>query len=352
MFKTGFYLSVLAVFFGVWLSGCSVPGSTDMPVLDESVTLRGTVAVPTVANSGLLTAIGMTSDSTAFARFFASSTLEVNGRRVEFSLNESTRQLRVEKVSPASAYELALRCGDFSLYAFVPHQGLANNLPYGLSLRSTAEWYLRAAHASDQGISLYQFADYQVVATLIDKLTADFQTELAKPGLASAAWRLAAESCARELTDGRELTQLMQYSGNTADFTGSFAGTIYYQRLGATGEPALLVQAAAEMTCTRSGDQVSGSLSIRPLAARAFGNATPGPLPGETSFAFSGGMHDQLLSFTRIAANDGSPLSGKALDRWLVLPVSDGLAVRAENLDTAYFTGLQSRAGEFVLRKK
>ncbi len=46
------------------------------------------------------------------------------------------------------------------------------------------------------------------------------------------------------------------------------------------------------------------------------------------------------------------PLAGKNLDSWFVMPVRGGLAVKSDNLDTAYFSGLVTRPGEFLLQKK
>ena len=345
-------LSVLVVLFCGMLAGCSVPGSGNPPVIDDSVTITGAVSAPAVANSGLLAAAGQNNDATAFARFLASSTLKVNGRTVEFSLNETSRELKVEKLPPAASYELELRCGDFSLIAFAPNSGRQISLPYGISLRSTAEWYLRAAFGSSNNFAIDHFADYQVSSTLVDTLVTGLQAELNKTGLDSSAWRLAASNGASTLVKDREMTEVMQRTGSAFSYNGTFSGTVYYWRLNGSGIPVMEVQAAAMLTCVSSGNTVNGSLKLEPQAVRPIENYTVTSQPSTVAFSFTGALNGSYLRFTRRAANDGSPLSGKDLDSWFIFPVNGGLAVQAENLDQAYRTGIQTRAGDFILRKK
>ncbi|OGK04737.1 MAG: hypothetical protein A2W80_02115 [Candidatus Riflebacteria bacterium GWC2_50_8] len=352
MLKLKYFLIVLVALVGTLLVGCSVPGSPNTPVIDESVTISGTVSVPTVTNPGLLAAVGLINNPDAFARFVASSTLKVNGRAVEFSLNDSTRAFRAEKIVPAAAYELELRCGDFSLIAFAPHSVREITLSNGLSLRSTAEWYLRAAFGGAQNFSTSQFADYQVSSTLVDSLAISLQTELNKTGLASAAWRLAASNSASAMVADRSLTEVLQRTGRVFSYNGNYAATVFYSRLNSSGVPVMAVQAAVTMTCTTSADNVSGSFSIEPIAVKPIDDFPITSTPSKTSFAFTGKLNGSYLSFTRKAANDGSPLANKDLDSWFIFPVNDGIAVQASNLDQAYYTGIQTRAGEFILRKK
>jgi len=352
MLKPRSLLSVLFVLFCGLLAGCSVPGSSNPPVIDDSVTITGTVSAPVVANSGLLSAAGQNNDAKAFARFLASSTLKVNGRAAEFSLNETNRELKVEKLPPAAAYELEFRCGDFSLIAFAPNSGRQIGLPFGLSLRSTAEWYIRAAFASSNNFSIDQFAEYQVSSSLVDTLVTNFQTELNKGGLASSAWRLAASNSASALVKDREMTEVMQRTGSAFSYNGTFSGNVYYLRLNGSGIPVMEVQATALMTCSTSGNTVNGSLKIEPQAVRPIDNYAISSQPSTVSFAFTGTLSGSYLRFTRRAATDGSPLSGKDLDSWFIFPVNGGLAVQSENLDLAYRTGIQTRAGDFILRKK
>ncbi|PKL43174.1 MAG: hypothetical protein CVV41_10670 [Candidatus Riflebacteria bacterium HGW-Riflebacteria-1] len=343
---------VLVASVSALLAGCSVPGSPNTPVIDESVTISGTVSVPTVTNPGLLAAVGLINNPDAFARFVASSTLKVNGRAVEFSLNDSTRAFRAEKIAPAAAYELELRCGAFSLVAFAPHSGRQMTLTNGLSLRSTADWYLRAAFAGSQNFSTSQFTDYQIASPLVDTLVTSLQAELNKAGLASAAWRLTASNSASALVANRNLTEVMQRSGRVFSYNGNYAATVFYSRLNSSGVPVMAVQAAVTMTCTTSDDDVSGSFSIEPIAVKPIDDFPITSAPSKTSFAFTGKLNGSYLSFTRKAPNDGSPLANKDLDSWFIFPVSDGIAVQAGNLDKAYYTGIQTRAGEFILRKK
>lgn len=352
MFKYRIYMIALGVLACALLSGCSVPGSANVPVIDESVTISGTVSIPAIIESSLLAAVGQTNNSSAFARFVASSTLKVNGRSVEFSLNESTREIQAEKIPPAAAYELELRCGGMSMIAFVAHSGRQISLPMGLSLRSTAEWYLRAAFASSQHFSTDQFAGYQVSPTLVDTLSTSFQNELDKAGLASASWRLAASSSATALVAKRSFSQVMQPTGKIFSYNGGFSGTVFYYQLNSLGIPVLAVQAVASMTCNTTGDSVSGLFSIEPKSIKPVDNYPITSMPSTTAFAFTGKINGSYLNFSRRAANDGSPLSGKEIDSWFIFPVNDGLAVQAQNLDQAYHTGIQTRAGEFILRKK
>jgi len=343
---------ILIALFSAFLTGCSVPGSAGVPVVDESVTISGSVYAPMITEGTLLGAVGQNNDTGIFARFVASSTLRVNGKVVEFSLNESTRELRVETVAPSAAYELELRCGDFSLIAFVPHSSRQIALPFGLSLRSTAEWYLRAAFGGPQKFAISNFVDYQVSSTLVDTLAGNLQIELNKAGLASSTWRLAASNSASTLVAGRSLNEVMQRTGRAVSYNGEYASTVFYYKLNNSGVPVVAIQAVVSMTCSTRGDTVTGSFSIEPIAVQPIDKYPVTSLPSKTAFAFTGRVSNSNLSFTRKAANDGSPIANKDLDSWFIFPVSTGFAVQAQNLDKSYYTGIQTRAGEFILLKK
>jgi len=239
-----------------------------------------------------------------------------------------------------------------SLIAFAPHSGREIGLAYGMSLRSTAEWYLRAAFASSNNFAIDQFSEYQVSSALVDTLVTGLQTELNNSGLASEAWRLAASNRASALVKDREMTEVMQRTSGAFSYNGNFSGTVYYWRLNGSGVPVMEVQAAAILTCISSGNTVNGSLKLEPQAVRPIENYTVTSQPSTVAFSFTGSLSGSYLRFTRRAANDGSPLSGKDLDSWFIFPVNGGLAVQAENLDLAYRTGIQTRAGDFILRKK
>ena len=352
MIKLKFYTIIVVVLACALLSGCSVPGSAGAPVVDESVTISGRIYAPAIAESTLLAAVGQNSNAGSYVRFVASSTLKVNGKAVEFSLNEATRELRVEKIAPASAYELELRCGGFSLIAFAPGSSRQITLPFGLSLRSTAEWYVRAAFGGSQNFAIEHLTDYQVMPAFVDTLAGSLQTELNKSGLASAAWRLAASNSAAALVNGRSLNEVMQRTGRAVSYNGEYVSRVFYYRLNSSGVPVMAVQADVVMTCSTSGDTVTGSFSIEPIAVKPIDNYPVTALPAKTAFAFTGKVSAANLSFTRKAASDGSPLANKDLDSWFIFPVSTGLAVQAQNLDKSYYTGVQTRAGEFILRKK
>ncbi|HNX74573.1 MAG TPA: hypothetical protein PLM07_09900 [Candidatus Rifleibacterium sp.] len=343
-------VNVLLMLALIALSGCSIPGSTGTPVEDDSVTIRGTVNAPEVQAPGMLAAIGDANSPTAFASFFASSSCRINGHAVAFSLSSATRELMIEKIPPAAAYNVELQCGNLALRSFAPGNGRNVSLPLGMSLRSTADWHLRDALASSANIAIDQLTDYSIKTTLVDALSASLQSELKKAGASSLSYKNLLKTGVSGAVAGKELAECLTRSGNAFVFNGTWSGKVYYYASNAAGKAVLAVQAVANLTCTQSGSTVSGSCSITPTAVVPLVEKPGISDPSKTAFAFSGAAAASYLTFVRKGSL--GPLAGKTLDRWLVFPVRGGLAVKAENLDTSYFTGLTTRPGEFLLQKQ
>lgn len=348
------YLAIFLIFISCMavLTGCTVAGSPNRPVEDDSVTLLATVDAPEVLASGILAAIGQENNNAGFARFVASASCKVNGNKVEFSLNEQTRQLQVEKLPPAAAYDVELLCGKLTLKGIVAHSGRRATLPKGLSLRSTADWKLRDALARLESLTIDQLSGFEVKQPLIDTVAAAMQTELKRSGSSADAFtQLVTNSVATALSS-KSFTDCLQKSGSAISYNGEYTGSVYYFSLNKHGQPELAVQAVASMTCSQSGNTVSGNFSLTPTGVIPLVEVVSVSAPGKTAFTFFGKVSGSMISFVRKGDNNGSPLSGKDLDSWFIFPVSNGFAVRASNLDKNYHSGIQSRAGEFVLQRK
>ena len=321
-----------------------------MPVEDDSVTIKGTVSAPAVLANGLLAATGTENSSDAFARFVANSTCMINNIGVAFSLSSSTRELTIEKIPPAAAYHIELKCGGLRLRAFAPG-GVRNvTLPLGMSLRSTAEWYLRDSIASAANIAVDQLTGYDAKSDMVDTLAATLQSELKKTSTTAASYEDALKNAVAGLVAGKEFADCMQRSGAQFNYNGKFSATVFYYACNASGKAVLAVQSQATMICTQSGNTVSGSLNIEPKAVVPLVEEPGINSPTTTAFSFSGTVNASFLTFTRKGTL--GPLAGKNLDSWFIFPVRGGLAVKAANLDTAYFSGLTARPGEFLLAKQ
>ncbi len=340
----------ITLFASLLLTGCSIPGSSGTPVEDDSVTISGVVGVPQVAASGILAAIGETNSPDAFARFVASAACQVNGRAVTYSLNADTRVLTVEKLSPAAAYNVELRCNGLKLRAFAPHTGRKVSLPMGVSLRSSADWHLRDALAKDANIAHDQLNDYQVKTALLDSLAGSMQAELKKSTMTTAAFDKHVSDATTAAISGKAFSDCMQRSTTAFSYSGEYSGKVFYYLQNASGKTVAAVQAVASMTCLQSGNQVSGSVTISPTGLVPLVEKPGVQEPGKTAFAFSGTVNSYFLTFIRRGTL--GPLAGKNLDSWFIMPVRGGLAVKSDNLDTAYYTGLVTRPGEFLLQKK
>jgi hypothetical protein len=341
---------IIFIFMLVFLAGCSVPGSSGMPVVDDSVEISGRVSIPTVSSGNFLAAVGEENSADAFARFIASSSCIVNGRAVEFSLHAETRELKIEKLLPAAAFNVQLQCGSLKLRSFVANTGRRLVLPLGMSLRSTADWYIRDTLARNTNLALDQFNDYVVKSSFLDSLAGTMQDELQKTGTVPAAYEKLIVDTASATLNGKSVADCMQRSGSVFNYNGEYAGKVFYYACNSSGQPVLAVQSIASMTCSHSGNTVTGSFSIEPIAVMPLVEKPGIQSPSKTAFAFTGTVSSSCLTFVRKGSL--GPLAGKNIDSWLIFPVRNGLAIKAENLDNSYFTGIVTSPGEFILQKQ
>lgn len=332
------------------LSGCSVPGTSGQPVEDDSVTITGTVNVPQVTSPGILAAVGTENSAGSFARFMSAASCRVNGTEVTFSLSSATRELRIEKLPPAAAYSVELRCGLLKLKSFVANSGRRIVLPLGVSLRSTADWTLRNTLAGLESLTIDQLNEYSVRSNLLDALATPMQNELKKAGVTGNVYDKLVSDTTSAVLNGKTLADCLQKNGNIFAYSGEFSGTIFYYALNGSGKPVFAVQGLAKMTCSQGGNTVTGSFSIEPTGVVPLVENPGIQSPSTTAFAFTGTTDGSFLSFIRKGTL--GPLNGKNVDDWFIYPVRGGLAVRAANLDKSYFTGIQSKPGEFILLRK
>ncbi len=220
----------------------------------------------------------------------------------------------------------------------------------GVSLRSSADWHLRDALAKDANIAHDQLNDYQIKTSFLDSLAGSMQSELNKTAMTPVAFDKYVSDSTTAAISGKTLADCMQRSTTAFSYSGEYSGKVFYYLHNAAGKAVVAVQAVASMSCSQNGNQVSGSVSISPTGVVPLVENPGIQEPGKTAFAFTGTVSNFFLTFVRRGTL--GPLAGKNLDSWFVMPVRGGLAVKSDNLDTAYFSGLVTRPGEFLLQKK
>lgn len=344
------YLSIVLLVLSVSFPGCSVPGSGTPPAIDDSVTLVARVDMPQIAAPGILPAIGSENNDSAFLALIASSSCKVNRVPVEFSISSTTRELKIEKMRPSPYYEIELRTGKLPLTAIVPHSGRNIRVEDGISLRSSAEWMLRKSVSTFEKLELEKLMGYSIEPSLVDSVAGFMVNSLKNKDLAWSDYDKNVDSAIEAVLKGKAFEDCLQLKASSFVFKGEYKGNVNYYVLNSAGTPELIVAAEATFIFNQLGNQINGSVKLVPTGVGLLMPKPKGP-PGEVGFAFSGSVNGNFVRFVRKGPNNGSPLSGKDIDSWLIFPVSDGLAVRAENVDRAYFSGIQSRSGEFLLKR-
>ncbi len=340
-------LSYLIILF----SGCGIPGSPTKPAeFDDSVTLKAKVLLPTNVADSVLAASLKPADK-VWQAFIASSTCRVNNAEVEFSLNATDATLLVEKLPPATAYEISLRSGDIDLRAVTPYAGRKTIFTNGLSLKTTADWVLRNAFATKNSLAVAEFADYDAATPLINDVEKLLATELSRRDATSETVSQALDAALKNVLQQKTFTGIFYKNSPGKDFNGDWHGNVMYYVYNSAGIKALVVTAQAKMNIKCTGSTAVGSLELLPTGAGPLiPNISGVSEPVKLSFGFQGTCHNGRVAFTRKGRLEKK--SEKDLDAWEIFPISRGLAFRVENLDLSYHTGLDTIPGQFVLQEK
>lgn len=340
-------LLVVVLAMACIISGCGIAGSPNKP--DDSVTLKGIIYAPKVATNGILASAGEPNDEDAFARFLASSTCKINGVEVQFTISSDTRELVVEKIPPTSVYNLWLSCGDLTLAAFARHVGRHNTLPMGLSLKSTAEWSLRNRIATLEGMPTDQLQNYDISPAMVTSVAGKMQLELHKNDQTGESFKTAAANAIDKALETGSLEDWLVLKSGNITYKKEYSSEVTYVVFDAQGRPALAVQAAATFVADKTGPTtVIGNMSLKPSGVTLLAKNPNVSEPSEVAFSFIGSLKGQFLTFTRKGTL--GPLNGNIIDSWVVFPVRDGLAFKSQNLDKQYYSGLEARSADFILK--
>ncbi len=337
------------ILFCLTLCGCGIPGSPNIPVVDDSVTLTGTVQPPEVNASGVLASIRGLASSDVLSKFVASSTCMVNGATVTFSLSNAG-ELKIEKMPPSTGYELQLRSGNLELSAYAPHTSRAVSFPDGVNLQSTARYLIRKSVAKANELSVSQLASYRVSNTLANNLETKLSASLKSSSNSLTTFESLKTQEANSISQNNSLFQAVGYSLSTFKFPGTWTGPMQYYQMSSTGQKVLLVNATGKFVLNTSGAAIFGNAEITPVSVLPLiKNYSSIAIPSKVAFSFSGSFSNSVASFNRLGSS--GPLNGKVMEEWKIFPVSGGIALKAKNMDTAYYLGLETKTGDCVLAK-
>ncbi|GAB4278204.1 MAG: hypothetical protein Kow0029_21420 [Candidatus Rifleibacteriota bacterium] len=333
-----FLLSVLA-------GGCGIPGSPNMPVEDDSVTITGKVVPPEVGSAAIL---GSVSSALVLDAIVKSGICKVNGSKVEFSLNQSSGEIKIEKLPPAVGYVISLGCGSLELAAYIPHTGRRMVLGSGLSLDSTAEYLILDNYARQLYLKPINIADYSVSSTEKKLLVATLKNELEKNSVTRSSLDAAVSNYLNNLNSRKHFTEVLEKNGATFDFAGKWTGEVNYSIYNSSGAAIAIVQAMATFNISCSGSNLTGYADISPVSLYPLVlDPAELPTPSKIAFSFNGTCRGGFAWFTRKGIL--GPLNGRDIDKWVLMPVNCGIGFGIENLDTAYYTGIHSNPGDFRL---
>lgn len=335
-------------FFMLVLGGCGIAGDPNAPVEDDSVTLRATVNPPEVNSDSIMAAKYSSTD--VFDAILKSSICSVNGNRVEFSINPTTRELVIEKLVPSAAYDISLELGGINLRAIEPHSSRTITFPAGISLQTTAESNIFEAYAKEGSMSSAALTAYSPSIAEVVMLTNLLKAELEKSSATKESIASLLDTNLKALMARKTFAEIFSRDQGAFNFNGKWVGSVFYSLHNSVGVPAILVKADAKMTLNCTGSSLYGSASFVPTAVVPLLKDMSGiSTPSEISFSLSGTCQNSFAHFTRKGLF--GPLEGKNLDEWEIFPINGGIACRVKNIDSSYNTGMQALPGDFVLTK-
>ena len=326
------------------LVGCGVAGSGKKP--DESVTLTGQITAPAVKAPGILAASITDNASSTFAAIVASSTCKVNGQTVTMEISPN-RDFEISNFTPASSYEVILKSKNLELSTFSPHTGRKITFPYGLSIKSTAENELRKMFAGKIGLKQNHLSGYSVKTQLIESLAKTLAGTLAAATATKDIYISSLNSSLQSISSANGTFDGMVKNGQSIKFSGKYSGNFFYYLFNSAGQKKLAVRATADLTLNSNGSSITGTVKIKPTGANPILPGADANEPSIISFAFSGSHNGTIATFDQKAT--AGPLSGKAISRWNLIPVSNGLACKVNNVDTAYKSGIETLLSSAIL---
>ena len=139
----------------------------------------------------------------------------------------------------------------------------------------------------------------------------------------------------------------MVKNGQSIKFSGKYSGNFFYYLFNSAGQKKLAVRATADLTFEFKWFFHNRNCKNQPTGANPILPGADANEPSIISFAFSGSHNGTIATFDQKAT--AGPLSGKAISRWNLIPVSNGLACKVNNVDTAYKSGIETLLSSAIL---
>lgn len=302
--------------------GCSIPGSPGIANTQRTITITGNIISPDVNIPGFLPSV--------FDSISASSTCFVNDRKQECII-ASNSTFTIPNIPFSPTYRIQLSTGLLKLYTIIEDTGKNTiTAPFGLSNRSTAEYFLRVFYAKDMGLPVSDLTTYNVDISLVEELATVINSNLSNASGSENILDSALTAKLNEILKRKTFFKAMQVKESPSYFDESWEGDVYYHRLNSKGERSLGVSAKAKFNITINGDRLYGNAEIIPDL---------GAFQSDLTFYFEGRMENGVVTFRR--RGTGGTVDEPLLEQWTLFPTTRGLAVKSENIDFFLKRGLE-----------
>lgn len=314
-------IMVLCIF--IFQAGCSIPGSSGVNKnSNRTITITGNIISPDVNIPGFLPSV--------FESLSASSTCLVNDLR-QTCLIASDSTFIISNVPYSPTYRVKLTSGYLNLYTIIEDSGNSSVIaPFGLSNRSTAEYFLRQSYAYDMGLPISDLTTYNLDISLIDELAAVINSNLSNASSSIDILDSALAAKKTEILKRKSFFKAMHVKEESSYYDESWKGDVYYHLLDSSGKKSLGVSAEAKFNITINGDKLYGNAEIIPDL---------GAFQSDLTFYFEGRMEDGVVTFRR--RGTGGTVSEPLLEQWTLFPTTRGLAIKSENIDFFLKRGLE-----------
>jgi hypothetical protein len=327
-------LYVLCLICAVFASGCGGGGGSSASLPATTTTIAGTMTVPSVTASGIVSNITYPNDSALMASFSASAVCTVNGQQVAYSFATATQYFYIFELTPAEQYDVKFTYENLTLRSIVPHTSTA--LIKNVDLNTTAEALLFEKYQ----FTAAQIKYFEIDPTLKDGLANKMLTWLQTPALTNITFNsaLSGELASFSLNVTREA--LGSDLTPARDLTGVWKGTnVVYYEFNLNGDRAIKNTADMTLTLTQSGSAITGVLDT---TIKKYEVLTPELYypPVGMSSTISGKVSSTNLTFT------GRSFSGAFTF------TSDLMMGTLTNTDLKYFFGFESDTNALKLMRQ
>lgn len=319
-----FFLLILIVSTFMFNSGCGIPGTTGPKTEGRTVTLTGDVVSPVVKIPGFLPSV--------FDSLVSSSTCTVNDAPVTYTI-ASDSTFTIINVPYASAYQIHLQAGNLNLYSYVPGADTSIiKAPFGISNRSTAEYFIRKFYAQDIAVPLNTITPYSVDISLVNELATTISSSLSNASSSLALLNTALANKKAEFLKRKSFFKALTVSNSPSYYDKTWDGDVYYNILDSRGKKAASISAEAKFNINVAGDRAFGNAEIIPNVTHySTGTSTFQNIASTLSFYFEGKIKDGVVQFRRRGVN--GTVEEPLLEEWTLFPVAGGLAVKSKNID-------------------